>query len=49
MHPDEDEYLDITWMPITDVAEKIMKNEIPDAKTVAGVLKTLYKLQSQRA
>lgn len=49
MHPDEDEYLDITWMPITDVAEKIMKNEIPDAKTVAGVLKTLYKLQLQRA
>ena len=49
MHPDEDEYLDIVWMPITDVAEKIMKNEIPDAKTVAGVLKTLYKLQLQRA
>ncbi len=40
-HPDPDEYLDIVRMPLSEVLSKIMKNEINDAKTVAGVLKAV--------
>ena len=40
-HPDPDEYLDIVRMPLEEVLSKIMKNEINDAKTVAGVLKAV--------
>ncbi len=45
-NPDPDEYLDIIKMPIGDLAEKIMNNEISDAKTVTGVLKVLYQLKN---
>ncbi|MBQ2614032.1 MAG: NUDIX hydrolase [Clostridia bacterium] len=40
-HPDPDEYLDIVRMPLNEVLSKIMKNEINDAKTVAGILKAV--------
>ncbi len=49
VHLDPDEYLDIVRMPIEEVVKKIMENEISDAKTVAGVLKTLHKLESEKA
>lgn len=49
VHPDPDEFLDIVKMPIEEVVKKIMENEISDAKTVAGVLKTLHKLESEKA
>lgn len=45
MHPDPDEYLDIVRMPIEQVVEMILDNEISDAKTVAGILKTVRKIQ----
>ncbi len=44
MHPDPDEYLDIVRVPVDEVVERILSNEISDAKTVAGVLKAVRKL-----
>ncbi len=43
---DQDEYLDVFKMPLNEVVDKIMKNEICDAKTVMGVLKVQYQLQN---
>ena len=48
INPDPDEYLDVVKMPISNVLEKIMNNEISDAKTVAGVLKALRKINKKR-
>lgn len=39
-HPDEDEFLEIIRVPFADLVEQVMKGELTDAKTVAGVLKT---------
>ena len=36
---DEDEFLDIVELPIDDVIDKILSNEIPDGKTQTAVLK----------
>jgi len=36
---DEDEFLDITAMPIDDAVDMILENKIPDGKTQAAVLK----------
>ncbi len=44
-HPDEDEYLDIVYMPVNNVTEMIMNNEINDAKTIFGVFKALEYLK----
>lgn len=38
-HPDADEFLAVERVPLQDLLSRILKNEIPDAKTVAGVLK----------
>lgn len=38
-HPDEDEFLEVLSMPFEELVERIMTNEISDAKTVATVLK----------
>lgn len=43
-NPDEDEYLDIEKIPIGEAVERIMNNEINDAKTVVGILKALKKV-----
>lgn len=45
IHPDPDEYLDILRMPFEEAVDRIMANEISDAKTVAGVLKTMRLLK----
>ena len=45
VHPDPDEYLDILHMPLEETVERIMANEISDAKTVAGVLKTIRLME----
>lgn len=45
VNPDPDEYLDILKMPILELEEKILNNEISDAKTVAGVLKAVRILE----
>ncbi|MBE5781097.1 MAG: NUDIX hydrolase [Clostridiales bacterium] len=36
--PDEGEFLTLSWMPLTEANEKILKGEIRDAKTIIGVL-----------
>lgn len=46
-HPDEDEYLDLVKMPFSEAVECMMRNEIADAKTVAGILKTARKLEEK--
>lgn len=38
-HPDEDEFLEIDRIPFATLVERIMADEIHDAKTVAAVLK----------
>lgn len=38
-HLDEDEFLDVVKMPIRECISRIMKNEIKDAKTIAGIFK----------
>lgn len=38
-HPDENEFLDVEKIHIDELYEKVMKNELPDAKTIIAVLK----------
>lgn len=38
-HPDEDEFVEIEKIHIDKLCEMIMKNEIKDGKTIAGILK----------
>ena len=38
-HPDDDEFLDTIRIPVSELREKILRNEISDGKTVACVLK----------
>lgn len=47
-HPDPDEYLDVVKMPFSEAIACMMRNEIADAKTVAGILKTARKLEEKR-
>lgn len=47
VNPDPDEFLDIVKIPISEAARMVMDNEISDAKTVAGILKTVIKLNVQ--
>ncbi len=41
---DDDEFLNVYKMPIKEVIDRIMNNEISDAKTVMGILKASIKL-----
>ena len=38
-HLDPDEFLDVVAMPFATVLDMVMKGEIKDGKTVAGILK----------
>ena len=40
VNPDEDEFLDIIYLPFQELVERVMSGEITDGKTVATVLKT---------
>lgn len=40
VHPDEDEFLDIVYLPFEELVAQVMSGEIQDGKTVATVLKT---------
>lgn len=40
VHPDEDEFLDIVYLPFDRLLEQVMDGSIEDGKTVAAVLKT---------
>ena len=37
-HPDDDEFLNVVKLPLSEVVEAIHRGEIPDAKTVCAVL-----------
>lgn len=37
--PDEDEFLEVEFVPLTELAEQCLSGQIQDAKTVAAVLK----------
>ena len=39
-HLDEDEFLDVIWMPFDQLVGQVMDGTLTDAKTVAAVLKT---------
>ena len=40
MHPDEDEFLHVEKVPIDELVSMIMANELPDGKSIVGILKT---------
>ena len=37
-HPDEDEFLDVEWVPLEELAERCLSGEIQDGKTLVGLL-----------
>ncbi len=41
---DEDEFLNVYKVPVSQMVDRIMNNEIADAKTVMGILKAVKKL-----
>ncbi len=43
---DEDEFIEVQPVPIEKAVEMVMANEIPDAKTQIGILKTAGLLQA---
>lgn len=45
LHLDEDEFLDTERIPLEEAVEMVCKNEIPDAKTQIGILKTAQLVQ----
>lgn len=45
LHLDVDEFLDTQRIPLEKAVEMVYNNEIPDAKTQIGVLKTAYLVQ----
>ena len=48
-HPDPDEFLGLTRMPLSEAAALCMAGELRDAKTVAGLLMAQRVLQAQDA
>ena len=46
-HPDEDEYLNIKKMPLTQLVDMVMKGEIDDGKTIVALLKAEKYLSKQ--
>lgn len=40
-HLDEDEFLDVVKLPLYEAVQRVMRNEIPDAKTQIALLKTM--------
>ena len=47
-HLDEEEFLDVETMPLSELVEKCCSGEISDGKTVAAVLKVQALLQRER-
>ena len=44
-HPDEDEFLEVTKIPLDTLVDMVMNGEITDSKTQIGVLKAHYLLK----
>ena len=47
-HPDEDEFLNVSLIPLDELERMIMLGQIEDGKTVAGVLKASCYLRQSR-
>lgn len=47
--PDEDEFLNVEWMPIAQVVDAILRGQIEDSKTIAAVMMTWEILNRERA
>lgn len=48
-HLDDDEFIDVVKMPLTQAVQLVMRGEIPDAKTITGVLMAWQKLHGPDA
>lgn len=48
LHLDEDEFVERVCIPIEQAVDMVLRNEIPDAKTQIGILKTAFLLQNGR-
>ena len=46
---DEDEFLNVEWMPIGDVVEMILEGKIEDSKTIAAVMMAWEILRREQA
>jgi ADP-ribose pyrophosphatase len=46
-HPDEDEFLEVEKIPLSTLADMVMKGEIKDSKTQIAILKA-HKILSER-
>jgi len=47
VHPDEDEFLDVVYLPFEQLVEEVMSGRIEDGKTVTAVLKTKLLLMHE--
>ncbi|NCB53235.1 MAG: NUDIX hydrolase [Clostridia bacterium] len=47
IHLDEDEFLNVERLPLSDLTDMIMDNKIRDAKTIIGVLKARKYLEAR--
>jgi len=47
MHPDDNELLSVEPVAIDELVEKIMANELPDGKSIIGILKAEKYLESR--
>ena len=45
--PDDDEFLEIVKMPLTELVTMIEKGEVIDGKTQAAVMKAIYMLEGR--
>jgi len=48
LNPDEDEFLNVSRMPLTELVEKVMTGEILDAKTCIATLKAKVILENRK-
>ena len=46
MHPDEDEYLEVTKLPVDEAVRRVMNGELRDGKTQALVLRVAELLRT---
>ena len=46
--PDEDEFLDVVKIPLSELVRMVMNGEIKDSKTQTAILKTHFILESEK-
>ena len=47
-HLDEDEFLNVEWIPLEELTDRIVRGEIEDAKTIAALLMAREILRRER-